>query len=306
MADLSTTILPSDPGGIPAQTEARSQWRLVLRRFVAHRLAVAAAVVLIVAYLFSYAAEPLTGWNYKDLSPNLSQGPSGEHWFGTDTIGHDMFAQSMRGLRVSVHVSLVVAAIATVLGSILGAVQGWFRGRVDGALGLLVDFLLILPLLPVLMVLGTRTRASGGSSLMFVAVVIGLFLWAPLARVVRGEVFSIREKEYIEAASALGASNTRIIFGHLIPNVMSSIIVYATLTVATAILLETALAFLGFGIQPPEVSLGSLVDEGRDAARTRWWLFYLPGAVLVVLVLCVNFVGDGLRDALDPRREQRR
>ena len=262
--------------------------------------------MLIVAYLFSYAAEPLTGWNYKDLSPNLSQGPSGEHWFGTDTIGHDMFAQSMRGLRVSVHVSLVVAAIATVLGSILGAVQGWFRGRVDGALGLLVDFLLILPLLPVLMVLGTRTRASGGSSLMFVAVVIGLFLWAPLARVVRGEVFSIREKEYIEAASALGASNTRIIFGHLIPNVMSSIIVYATLTVATAILLETALAFLGFGIQPPEVSLGSLVDEGRDAARTRWWLFYLPGTVLVVLVLCVNFVGDGLRDALDPRRESRR
>ena len=302
MADIPSSVF----AGAPAETEVRSQWQLVLRRFLAHRLAVAAGVVLVVAYLFSYLAEPLTGWGYKDLSPDLSQGPSGDHWFGTDTIGHDMFAQSMRGLRVSVHVSLVVAAIATVLGSVLGAVQGWFRGRVDGALGLLVDFLLILPLLPVLMVLGTRTRASGGSSLMFVAVVIGLFLWAPLARVVRGEVFSIREKEYIEAAEALGASNSRIIFRHLIPNAMSSIIVYATLTVATAILLETALAFLGFGIQPPEVSLGSLVDEGRDAARTRWWLFYLPGAVLVLLVLCVNFVGDGLRDALDPRREQRR
>ena len=208
MADLSATVV----AGAPAKAEARSQWRLVLRRFLAHRLAVAATVVLVAAYLFSYAAEPLIGWSYKDLSSDLSQGPSGKHWFGTDTIGHDMFAQSMRGLRVSIHVSLVVAAIATVLGSILGAVQGWFRGRVDGALGLLVDFLLILPLLPVLMVLGTRTRASGGSSLMFVAVVIGLFLWAPLARVVRGEVFSIREKEYVEAATALGASNTRIIF----------------------------------------------------------------------------------------------
>ena len=288
------------------QVVVRAQWRTVLRRFGSHRLAVTALLLAIIGYAFTYFVEPLTGWNYKQLSADLSHSPSSEHWFGTDTIGHDMFAQSMRGLRVSIHVSIVVAGIATLLGTVLGAVQGWFRGRVDAGVGVLVDFLLILPLLPVLMVLATRTRAIGGSSLMFVAVVIGLFLWAPLARVVRGEVFAIREKEYIEAAAALGASNTRIIFRHLIPNVMSSVIVYATLTVATAILVETALAFLGFGIQPPEVSLGALVDEGRDAARTRWWLFYLPGAVLISLVLCVNFVGDGLRDALDPRQRNRR
>lgn len=283
----------------------RSQWRTITSRFLSHRLAVAALIVIFVAYLFTYFVERVTGWNYKELSGDLSQSPSTKHYFGTDTIGHDMFAQSMRGLQVSIHVSMVVAGIATVLGTVIGALQGWFKGRTDAGIGLLVDFLLILPLLPVLMVLATRTRAIGGSSLMFVAVVIGLFLWAPLARVVRGEVFSIREKEYIEAALALGASNTRIIFRHLIPNVLSSVIVYATLTVATAILIETALAFLGFGIQPPEVSLGALVDEGRDAARTRWWLFYLPGAVLITLVLCVNFVGDGLRDAFDPRQRQR-
>ncbi len=283
----------------------RSQWRTIIRRFLSHRLAIAALIVIVIAYLFTYFVERLTGWNYKELSSQLSQPPSSNHYFGTDTIGHDMFAQSMRGLQVSIHVSMVVAGIATVLGTVIGAVQGWFKGRTDAGIGLLVDFLLILPLLPVLLVLATRTRAIGGSSLTFVAVVIGLFLWAPLARVVRGEVFSIREKEYIEAALALGASNTRIIFRHLIPNVISSVIVYATLTVATAILIETSLAFLGFGIQPPEVSLGALVDEGRDAARTRWWLFYLPGAVLITLVLCVNFVGDGLRDAFDPRQRQR-
>lgn len=283
----------------------RSQWRTVMARFFSHRLAVGALLITVVAYVFTYLTEPLTGWHYAELSGDLSASPSWEHWFGTDTIGHDMFAQSMRGLRLSIHVSIVVAAIATALGTVIGAVQGWFRGRVDAALSLLVDFLLILPLLPVLMVLGTRARGVGGSSLTFVAVVIGLFLWPPLARVVRGEVFSLREKEYIEAAAALGASNTRIIFRHLIPNVISSVIVYATLTVAAAILIETALAFLGFGIQPPEVSLGALVDEGRAAARTRWWLFYLPGAVLIVLVLCVNFVGDGLRDAFDPRQKRR-
>ena len=131
MADAPVGIL----AGTPAETEARSQWQLVLRRFLAHRLAVAAGIVLVAAYLFSYLAEPLTGWGYKDLSPDLSQGPSGNHWFGTDTIGHDMFAQSMRGLRVSVHVSVVVAGIATVLGSVLGAVQGWFRAGWTGPLG---------------------------------------------------------------------------------------------------------------------------------------------------------------------------
>lgn len=304
MDDLGNSVLADN--GVTDSVVPRSQWRTVAGRFFSHRFAVAALLVALAGYALTFLAEPLTGWNYKELSSDLSQGPSSRHWFGTDTIGHDMFAQSMRGLQVSIHVSMVVAGIATVLGTVLGAVQGWFRGRVDAGVGLLVDFLLILPLLPVLMVLATRTRAIGGSSLMFVAVVIGLFLWAPLARVVRGEVFSIREKEFIEAAAALGASNTRIIFRHLIPNVMSSVIVYATLTVATAILVETALAFLGFGIQPPEVSLGALVDEGRDAARTRWWLFYLPGAVLISLVLCVNFVGDGLRDAFDPRQRRRR
>ena len=233
------------------------------------------------------------------------EGPSSDHWFGTDTIGHDMFAQSMRGLRVSIHVSMVVAGIATVLGTVSGAVQGWFRGRVDAGVGLLVDFLLILPLLPVLMVLATRTRAIGGSSLMFVAVVIGLFcghLWLGWCA---GSVLH-SEKEFIEAAAALGGLQHA---NHLPPSDPQRHEfgdVYATLTVATAILVETALAFLGFGIQPPEVSLGALVEDGRDAARTRWWLFYLPGAVLISLVLCVNFVGDGLRRRLRSRQRRRR
>ncbi len=298
---------PPQPDEAPEHdfgVKARKQWRMVLSRFLRHRLAVISLLLVIAIYVVSYFPVQIGGFDYEELSTNFSASPSGEHLFGTNEIGRDIFAQTMRGVQVSIHVSLVVAALATAIGALVGAIQGWFGGKVDGFMGRVVDLFLVIPALPVLLVLGARVRSSGGSSVYVIALFLALLLWPPLARVIRSEVLSLREREFIEAARALGANSVRIIGRHLIPNVMSSIIVYASLTVATAIIFEAALAFLGLGIQPPEISLGKLVDEGYQASNNRWWLFYLPGSVLIFLLLCVNFVGDGLRDAFDPGRRR--
>ena len=302
--DVSPAPQPDDAPDHQFGVKPRKQWRMILGRFLRHRLAVAAIFLVVAAYVLSYFPVQLGGYSYDELSTDFSVAPNGNHLFGTNEIGRDVFAQTLRGIQVSIHVSLVVAGVATAIGALFGAVQGWFSGKVDGFMGRIVDLFLVIPALPVLLVLGARVRSSGGSNVYTIALFLALLLWPPLARIIRSEVLSLREREFIEAARALGAGGTRIIVRHLIPNVMSSIIVYASLTVATAIIFEAALAFLGLGIQPPEISLGKLVDEGYQASNTRWWLFYLPGSVLIFLLLCINFVGDGLRDAFDPGRRR--
>lgn len=280
--------------------EARGQARLVTRRFLRHRLAVVSLIVLVLVVFLSLVGGRLWKYSYSDITEEFSTPPSLDHPFGTNGVGNDVFAQVLRGAQKSVQIMLLVAGVSTLLGVVIGAIAGYYRGPLDWLLMRLVDLLLIIPLLAVLGVLAELSVRQG--SWVILVVVLGALVWTSLARIVRAEFLSLREKEFVEAARALGAKDKRIIFKHILPNCIGSIIVSATLTMATAILLETALSYLGRGVQPPDTSLGKLVAEGQTAARTRWWLFYSPGVFIIIIVLCVNFIGDGLRDAFDPKQ----
>jgi peptide/nickel transport system permease protein len=295
-----TATAPTGPEG-PVEREftvaARTQTQMVIRRFMAHRLAVASLVIFVIIVAGSLGGARLWKYNYADITKEFSTPPSLAHPMGTDDIGHDTLAQVLRGAQKSVQVALLVALLSTSVGSVVGAVAGYYRGFVDSILMRFTDLVLTIPLLAIAALLAGTL--SGGDWFL-VAVVIASVSWTSIARVVRGTFLSLREKEFVDAARALGASDTRIIFRHLLPNATGSIIVNATVTVAVAILVETALSFLGLGIRPPDTSLGLLVSAGQQAAQTRPWLFYFPGLVIIMIALTINFIGDGLRDAFDP------
>jgi peptide/nickel transport system permease protein len=292
--------------------ESRSQSQMVLRRFLHHRLAMVCLVVLIIVVLFSLLGGRLWTYSYDDITDSFNTPPfraldengelvwSAEHPMGTDTEGHDFMALILRGAQKSVQIMLLVAFLSTAIGIVYGAVSGYYSGRIDGLMMRILDVLFTIPLLAILIVLSRRIESSG--SWLFVALLLGFFVWFTLARLVRAEFLSLREKEFVEAARALGAGDARIIFRHILPNTVGTIIVSATLTMATAILLETALSYLGLGIRAPDTSLGLLVSRYEAASTTRPWLFYIPGVFIVIIALCVNFVGDGLRDAFDPKQ----
>ncbi len=282
--------------------EQRSQARLVVRRFRRHRLAMASLVVLLALVLLAFIGGAMWKYSVADLTPDESVPPSWDHPFGTDAAGHDTFAQVLRGTQISIGISVLVAVFATVIGTLWGTTAGYYRGRLDTVMMRIADLVLTLPLLAVAAVLGHNV---GGSWWLIAVVIAGLY-WAYVARVARGVVLSLREKEFVEAARALGASDARIIFRHLMPNAFGSIIVNATVLVSVAILLETALSYLGFGVRPPDTSLGLLVSEAQTAVETRPWLFYFPGLFIIVIALTINFIGDGLRDALDPQQVKAR
>ena len=276
----------------------RSQAQLVLRRFRQHRLAVASLVVLLALVLLAFVGGWLWKYSVTDFTPDESQPPSWDHPFGTDAAGLDTFALVLRGTQISIGISVLVAVFSTVVGTIWGATAGYYRGTVDTVMMRIADLILALPLLAVAAVLGHNV---GGSWWLIAMVIAGLY-WAYVARVSRGVVLSLREKEFVEAARALGASDARIIFRHLVPNALGSIIVNATVLVAVAILLETALSYLGFGVRAPDTSLGLLVSQAQTAVQTRPWLFFFPGLFIILIALTINFIGDGLRDAFDPQQ----
>ncbi len=313
---------PTGPGGPEREftVAARSQTRMILRRFLAHKLAVISLVVLAGVIALALIGGRVWHYSYTFQSNDLSQPPSWwpqswgawkgafpphrtgglfQHPMGTDNLGHDTFAQILRGANKSVVIALMVAFLSTTFGTVTGALAGYYRGLADTLLMRSTDLFLTVPAIAVAGVLSYQfaSRASGWVYLAFILAALG---WMPIARVVRGVFLSLREKEYVEAAIALGARDRRIIFRHLLPNVVGPIIVNATLAVAISILAESGLSFLGLGIQPPDTSLGLLVSSGVQAAQTRPWLFYFPGLFIIVIVLTVNFVGDGLRDAFDP------
>jgi ABC-type dipeptide/oligopeptide/nickel transport system permease subunit len=277
----------------------RSQTQMIIRRFMAHKLAVGSLVVFLLVVIISLVGGRFWKYGYADITEEFSSPPSLQHPMGTDGIGHDTLAQVLRGAQKSVQVALMVALLATTIGAVIGAVAGYYRGWVDSALMRFTDLVLTIPSIAILAVLAS-TVASQAGNWFFIGLVLALLQWTYIARVVRGTFLSLREKEFVEAARALGASDARIMFRHLLPNATGSIIVNATITVAIAILLESALSFLGLGIKPPDTSLGLLVSTGQQAATTRPWLFYFPGLVIIIIALTINFVGDGLRDAFDP------
>ena len=277
----------------------RSQTQMVIRRFTAHKLAVGSLVVFLLVVIISLIGGRFWKYGYADITSEFSSPPSLEHPMGTDDIGHDSFARILRGAQKSVQVALMVAVLATTLGAVIGALAGYYRGWVDSALMRFTDLVLTIPSIAILAVLAATVSNQAGNWF-FIGLVLALLQWTYIARVVRGTFLSLREKEFVEAARALGASDTRIMFKHLLPNATGSIIVNATITVAVAILVETALSYLGLGIKPPDTSLGLLISTGQQAATTRPWLFYFPGLIIVIIALTINFIGDGLRDAFDP------
>ena len=272
---------------------------MVLRRFLQHRLAVAGLVALGLVVAVTLVAGALWRYDHAQITDDLSSPPSWSHPMGTDGLGRDLFAQVLRGTRTSLQVALVVAVVSTAFGAVLGAVAGYCRGWVDGVLMRLTDVVLSVPAIAVLAVLARAAQGTPANWLAM-ALILSALSWPGMARIVRAMILSLREREFAEAARAAGASGRRILFRHLLPHTSGPVIVRASLRVGGAILAEAALSFLGLGLTPPDTSLGVLVSTGQHAATTRPWLFYFPGLVILLIVLSINFVGDGLRDALDP------
>jgi peptide/nickel transport system permease protein len=282
--------------------EERSQWQQALRRFLRHRVAMISLGVFILLLLFAFVGPFVWKYKYTDLSNDLSVGPSLKHPFGTDNLGYDGLAVIMRGTQQSLKIALSIALLAVIAGSIWGVVSGYFLGITDSVLMRFADLILTVPSLALAAAVAHNTSGSWW----IIALILGSLSAPYVARVVRGVVLSLREREFIEAARALGASNTRIMFRHLIPNALAVVIVNATLLVAAGILGETALSYLGVGVQAPDTSLGLLISVSQGAVDTRPWLFYFPGLFIILIALTVNFIGDGLRDALDPQQTRQR
>ena len=299
-AETTTPKPPSVAGAQVIATRQRNQAELVLRRFMRHRLAVGSLVVFILIVLFAFVGPYLWKYDYKYIDGPSFHAPSASYPLGTDQAGHDLLAQIMRGTQQSLKVSLLVAFLATTVGALIGAVAGFYRGWVDNVLMRLADIVLTLPAIAIAITIAVNIK--GGGAWWGIALVLAALGWAAIARVVRGVVLSLREQEFIEAARAMGASDWRIIVRHLVPNALGTVIVAATITIATAILAETALSFIGFGVQKPDTSLGLLISEAQLSVQTQPWLFYFPGLFIILIALTVNFIGDGLRDAFDPRQ----
>jgi ABC-type dipeptide/oligopeptide/nickel transport system permease subunit len=333
---MTETSKPADAGEnaiANKETEGLSQSQIVLRRFVRHRAAMISVFVLFSIIIFVYSALEsrlgpirIPGWwkyGYEELlelqyldcpegsvgCPTLDLVPFtdgdgisfGMHPFGQDDIGRDYFALVMRGAQRSILVMLIIGFIGGVLGTVIGAIAGFYRGRIDAVLMRFTDFIIVIPAIIIGSVIGYR---YGNLGVTVLALYLGLFAWTGLARLVRGEFLTLREREFVDAARVAGARNRRIIFKHILPNAVGVIIVSVTLLMSGAILLETALSYLGFGVTAPDVSLGLLISTYEDAFNTRPWLFWYPGFFIVTIALSINFIGDGLRDAFDPRQKR--
>ncbi|WP_285725933.1 ABC transporter permease [Psychromicrobium xiongbiense] len=359
-----TTLVPFEPGDdqieavVPAagiediqETKGLSQGQIIRKRFFGHTAAMVALVifVLVTVLVFSASGIKLWGWinipgwwkySYTDVGDIVNDAAPtytfpfsfGDHPFGQDRVGRDMFAMTMRAAQLSIIVMFTIGIIAAFIGVVVGALAGYFRGWVETVLMRITDAIIIIPVIVTAAVLGQiANKASVGSTKVqadgsiieqrdfiaemfawlqnnFGVVLLGVFLalaiWVGLARLVRGEFLSLREREFVDAARIAGASNSRIVFKHILPNAIGVIIVNTTLLMSSAILLEAGLSYIGLGVRAPDISLGSLVVQNQEAFSTRPWLFWFPGLFIVVICLCINFIGDGLRDAFDPRQKK--
>jgi ABC-type dipeptide/oligopeptide/nickel transport system permease subunit len=308
-SDLPQAVPPGTDAAVESTIEAglelkaRSQWSYARSRFLRHRLAMTGLVVLILVFAagaFANWVAPYSPSQLDLLHVYAAPTTEGHHYFGTDEIGRDYLSRVIHGIRTSEEVGIFVAFAATIIGIIVGAIAGYFGGWVDNLLMRITDLVLTLPALAILL---TASALLGEGSQWRVSFILALFFWTGLARIVRGIFLSLREKEYVEAAKAAGSGDLRIMFRHILPNTMGPIVVNATIAVAAAIITESALSFLGFGIKPPTPSLGSLIASGQQAPQ-NWWITVFPGLTLLIIVISINFVGDGLRDALDPQQRR--
>ncbi len=290
----SRSPIPLDAIG----TEAASRGRLVVRRFLHKRLAIGGLVAVLLLFACAYASPHLVTWQYNELDTSaFLSSPTIDHWFGTTQNGFDMFALTMRGMQKSLIIGLLGALLSTTLAAVVGAFAGYFGGVLNAVLLTFIDLLLVLPSFLIIAILSPTFR--GRTWLIFV-LLLAAFQWMITARIVRGLTLSLKEREFVQAARFMGVPGWRIIFRHILPNMSSLLIIDATVNVSSLILAEVGLSFFGFGVQPPDVSLGTLIGDYAGAALTYPWQFYFPAGCLVALVLAINLVGDGLRDAFDP------
>ena len=343
MAKKNKNVAEQNASGDIAQreTEGLSQGQIIRKRFVRHKAAMASIIVLIATILFVFSASgihlgseeaPITisGWwpfwitdidpegaiaatcnggvtgcPTLDIFPEFIDGTGmqiGAHPFGTDIIGTDYFALVMRGAEQSIMVMFIVGGLGVAIGTAVGAIAGFYGGIVDAILMRVTDMFLVTPTLVIGAVIGFR---FGNLGVVPLALMLGFFAWMGLARFVRTEFLTLREREFVDAARVAGASNRRIIFKHILPNAIGVIIVSGTLLMSGAILTESALSYLGFGVKAPDVSLGLLINDYKDTFSISPWMFWWPGSLIILIALCVNFIGDGLRDAFDPRQRRR-
>jgi peptide/nickel transport system permease protein len=274
-----------------------SRRTLVLRRFLRNKPAVVSLVLLVLLFIGCYALPPLLPYSYSDLDYYaLQQPPTIDHWFGTNALGQDLLAQTLRGMQKSMLIGVCVAFISTIIAATVGTIAGYFGGWRDSTLMWVVDLMLVVPSFLLIAIVIQRTKGN----VFWLIVLLAAFSWMISSRIVRGMTMSLRDREFVAAARYMGVKNRRIIVRHIVPNVASILIIDTALNVGVAVLAETGLSFLGFGIQPPDVSLGTLIADGTKSATTFPWVFLFPAGVLVLIVLCANLTGDGLRDALDP------
>jgi peptide/nickel transport system permease protein len=326
MTSISVPSRSNSAGVASIEYKAMTPSQLTWRRFKRHRMAMVGLAILAVLVLYTTAGGMLfsrgycapvgrdlrgEAWaNCNDLS-RVRQPPSSQHWFGTDSIGRDIFARTIYGGQISLLIGVSATVLGVLLGTFIGSVAAYYGGWVDSILMRFTEAMLTIPALFLLIV---TAKFFGGrlpsvtllgreltGSVLVIIVIIAATSWMYLARIVRANVLSLREMDYVSAARALGVSNSRIILAHLLPNTMAPIIVSATLGVASAILLEAYVSFFGLGVQPPTASWGNMLDGAYRYLETAPWLWFFPGTLILLTVLSINFVGDGLRDAFDPR-----
>ncbi|MFF4947934.1 ABC transporter permease [Streptomyces chattanoogensis] len=291
---------PIPPGEADGRTaKARtSRLRLTVRRFARNRLALFGLFLLVLLFLGAYGGPFLTKWDYQQHDfMNFLSSPSGDHWWGTTQGGVDLFALTMRGLQKSLIIGLLVGVLSTFLSATVGAFAAYFGGWTDRVLMWIVDLLLVMPSFLIVAVLSPSFR---GSTWLVFVVLLGAFSWMITGRVVRSMTFTLKDREFVKAAKYMGVPAPVIIFRHILPSMASMLIIDTVIQVGAAVIGESSLSYFGFGVQAPDVSLGTVIADNTTNASTYPWLFFFPAGCLVLIGLSISFVGDGLRDALDP------
>jgi peptide/nickel transport system permease protein len=310
MTQIEATGVGTHTPGEPTRIEGRNPWRLAWERLRKDRVAMVSLVVIVVICLVALFAPLIAGLTghppneqYRDigLTPaGLPVAPSSTFWFGTDDLGRDVLVRVAYGARVSLGVGVLATLLTVVIGVVVGVVAGYAGGVTDTLLSRLIDVVLSFPFLLAAIALVSVV----GPSLTVSVLVIGFFSWASVARIVRGQVLSIKEREYVEAARSLGAGDGRIMLVDVFPNVLAPVIVYTTLLIPVVIVVQATLSFLGLGLEPPTADWGGMINDSRNYYQTSWWFMFFPGVALVITTLAFNLFGDGVRDAFDPRVER--
>ncbi len=307
---MATKASPAPVLAPPKEYRYESMAALTWRHFRRHRLALAGSAVLLLVVLACVFAQFITP--YDPVASNLAdqlQGPSGRHWFGTNQVGQDLFTRVLYGGRISLSIGALAVLLAIGIGLVVGSLAGYYGGWIDNILMRVADAMLAIPQLLILIILAQVLRERkllgfSSGSVAPIVIVIGILSWMGVARLVRAAFLSLKEKEFVEAARASGAANGRIMLRHLLPNALSPVIVAASLRVAGAIITESGLSYLGFGVQPPTATWGNMLKDGQYQMTYAPWVAVFPGLMIFITVIAINYIGDGLRDALDPRHVQ--